>query len=291
VRDKRGSESRERRQIRDSRFAFALAFAHTTTPYILLLASLNPSTAPSAGGHQAHDFRERSACAIPLLLFVAILPLSSPIARERKISWRLVCSHEAGVSIPCARVRLRQAAALLLLGGLTRPRICGAGIKIRAWRQIRPGFEVSPRVAEFGGRKIRSRSDSGAEEGGVWILALVCPASCYETMREESNKKSKVRAFRPIWSLIFSSPCQLFCVSDKFGAILLAIVQLSWSKSLVRKWLNIKSKGQDVQVDCYANRGMTGSLKLVIWFRVACLVELLPSLAPFLKKVTFSFLY
>jgi hypothetical protein len=41
VRDKRGSESRERRQISDSRFA--LAFAHTTTPYILLLlASLNP---------------------------------------------------------------------------------------------------------------------------------------------------------------------------------------------------------------------------------------------------------
>jgi hypothetical protein len=53
----------------------------------------------------------------------------------------------------------------------------------------------------------------------------------------------------------FSSPCQLFGVSDKFGVISLAIVQLSWSKSLVRKWLNIKSKGQDVQVDCYASRG------------------------------------
>jgi hypothetical protein len=31
------------------------------------------------------------------------LSLSSPIARERKISWRLVCSREAGVLIPCAR--------------------------------------------------------------------------------------------------------------------------------------------------------------------------------------------
>jgi hypothetical protein len=32
-------------------------------------------------------------------------------------------------------------------------------------------------------------------------------------------------------------------------------VQLSWSKSLVRKWLNIKTKAQDVQADCDASRG------------------------------------
>jgi hypothetical protein len=48
----------------------------------------------------------------------------------------------------------------------------------------------------------------------------------------------------------------LLCISDSDRLVILpGVVQLSWSKSLVGKWLNIMIKAQDVQVDCDTSRG------------------------------------
>lgn len=59
---------------------------------------------------------------------------------------------------------------------------------------------------------------------GARLLPLLWPGSYYETMREESSKKSK----------------------------------LSWPKSLVRKWFNIKTKAHDFHADCDADQGRDG---------------------------------
>ena len=72
-------------------------------------------------------------------------------------------------------------------------------------------------------------------------------------MREESNKKGKVFAwfhFNLGWVLLF----RLLCFLSACSALLVHL-QLSWSKSLVRKWFNVKSKAQDFHADYDASQG------------------------------------
>lgn len=76
-------------------------------------------------------------------------------------------------------------------------------------------------------------------------------------MREESNKKSKVfPCFQ--FSLGCASLFRLLCFFiDRalWDFCLFIHAQLSWSKSLVRKWFNIKTKAQDFHADCDAAQG------------------------------------
>lgn len=78
-------------------------------------------------------------------------------------------------------------------------------------------------------------------------------------MREDINKKSKVFAWFQFCLGCDVPRCSISCVFTIDRALwdfcLFVRAQLSWSKSLVRKWFNIKTKAHDFHADCDAAQG------------------------------------
>lgn len=79
-------------------------------------------------------------------------------------------------------------------------------------------------------------------------------------MRDENPKKSKVSEKKKKKKLYQLSGFFSFTLFSNglliwFIVVWLICEKLSWSKTLVKKWFNIKSKGQDFHADDVLGRG------------------------------------
>jgi hypothetical protein len=100
---------------------------------------------------------------------------------------------------------------------------------------------------------VKARNFGGSEEGGTHPLQLHEEAGI-DTMRDDGSSKNKVSVF-PDRLLHLLRTHVSVPVSDPVSVVIGAQKKLSWSKTLVRKWFNIKTKAKDFHSDYAAEEG------------------------------------